>query len=159
MKSIVVYDTSYGNTKQVADIIQSTLKKSGIETDIFYIKNAKNLNIKDCNLLILGSPTKFYTMSFAFNSFLSKLKSEDWTNKPFVTFDTENPENIQKMKTGAAEKIAEKLAEKKMNQIMPPLKVLVKGQKGPLVEGETEKIAHYTGHLVNFFENLTQGGK
>lgn len=159
MKGIVVYDTSYGNTKRVAEIIQSTLKESGTETDLFYVKDTKNLRAQNYNFLILGSPTKFYTMSFATKSFIGKMKAEEWANKPFVAFDTENPENIQRKKTGAAEKIAEKLTGKKMNQIMPNLKALILGQKGPLVEGETEKIAKYAEQLATQIEKLTQGGK
>jgi hypothetical protein len=63
---------------------------------------------------VLGSPTKFGTMSFTVKSFLGKIKSEEWMNKPFVAFDTENPENIEQARAqnkewSGAEKIAEKL--------------------------------------------------
>lgn len=39
-----------------------------------------------------------------------------------------------------AEKISEKLRDKGMNQLLPVLKAVVLGQKGPLKEGEVEKI-------------------
>ena len=60
-------------------------------------------------------------------------------NKPFAAFDTENPENveqsrIQNKEWSAAEKIALKLKEKNMRQLLPVLKALVLGQKGPLVK-------------------------
>jgi len=105
-------------------------------------------------LLVLGSPTKFGTMSFAMKWFLGKLKSEEWMNKPFVAFDTENPENIERARAenkewSAAEKIAEKLREKKMNQLSPVLKALVLGQKGPLVEGEINRARDYASELAN----------
>ena len=38
MKGIVVYDTSYGNTKKIAETIAETLKESGIEVDFDDIK-------------------------------------------------------------------------------------------------------------------------
>jgi len=74
-------------------------------------------------------------------------------NKPFVAFDTENPENVEKSRIenkewSAAEKIAEKLREKKMNQLLPVLKALVLGQKGPLVEGEVERTKDYARQLA-----------
>ena len=73
-------------------------------------------------------------MSFAIKFFLGKIKNEEWINKPFAAFDTENPENVEQSRLenkewSAAEKIASKLKEKKMQQLLPVLKVLVLGQK------------------------------
>ena len=148
MKSIVIYDSSYGNTKTIAEIISETLKESGIEANAFYVKDVKKLNAKDYNFLVLGSPTKFGTMSFAARFFLGKVKGEEWMNKPFAAFDTENPENIEKKEGSAAEKIAEKLREKQMNQLLPVLKAAVLGQKGPLQEGEIERTKEYARTLA-----------
>jgi flavodoxin len=148
MKGIVIYDTSHGNTKKIAETITETLKTSEIEVDLFDLKEVKKLSVNDYNFLVLGSPTKFGTMSLAIKSFLGKLKSEEWMNKPFAAFDTENPENVEKARLenkewSAAEKIAIKLKEKKMNQLMPVLKALVLNWKGPLVEGEIERAKNY----------------
>jgi menaquinone-dependent protoporphyrinogen IX oxidase len=153
MKGIVVYDTSYGNTKTIAETIAETLKESGIEVDLFDVKDAKKLSAKDYNFLVLGSPTRFGTMSFAIRSFLSKVKSEEWMNKPFTAFDTENPENIERARIenkewSAGEKISEKLRDKKMNQLLPVLKAVVLGQKGPLKEGEINRTKNYARELA-----------
>jgi menaquinone-dependent protoporphyrinogen IX oxidase len=153
MKGIVVFDTSYGNTKIIAETIAETLKESGIEVDAFYVKDVKKLSAKDYNFLIPGSPTKFGTMSFAVKGFLGKVKSEEWMNKPFVAFDTENPENIEKKEGSAAEKIAEKLREKQMNQLLPVLKAAVLGWKGPLQEGEIERTKEYARELAIKLKN------
>ena len=153
IKGIVVYDTSYGNTKKIGETIAETLKESGVEVDLFDVKNVKKLSAKDYNFLVVGSPTRFGTTSFAIRGFLGKVKSEEWMNKPFAAFDTENPENVEKSRIenkewSAAEKIAAKLREKKMNQALPVLKALVLGQKGPLVEGEIERTKEYAKSLA-----------
>ena len=153
MKGIVVYDTSYGNTKKIAETIAETLKESEIEVDLFHVKDAKKLSAKDYNFLVLGSPTKFGTMSFAIKFFFGKVKSEEWMNKPFAAFDTENPENIERARIenkewSAGEKIAAKLKEKKMKQLLPVLKALVLGQKGPLKEGEIDRTKDYARELA-----------
>jgi menaquinone-dependent protoporphyrinogen IX oxidase len=148
MKGIVVFDTSYGNTKRIAETISETLKESGIQVDVFYVKEVKKLSVKDYDFLVLGSPTKFGTMSFAIRFFLGKVKREEWMNKPFAAFDTENPENIEREEGSAAEKIAEKLKEKQMNQLLPVLKAVVLGWKGPLQEGEIERVKEYAGELA-----------
>jgi menaquinone-dependent protoporphyrinogen IX oxidase len=153
MKGIVVYDTSYGNTKKIAETIAETLRGSGIEIDLFYVKDVKKLSAKDYNLLVVGSPTRFGTMSFAIRSFLGKVKSGEWMNKLFTAFDTENPENIEKARAekkewSAAEKISEKLRDKKMNQLLPVMKAVVFGQKGPLKEGEIERTKDFARELA-----------
>jgi menaquinone-dependent protoporphyrinogen IX oxidase len=154
MKGIVIFDTSSGNTKKIAETIAETLRESGIESDLFYVKDAKNLNAKDYSFLILGSPTRFGTMSFAVKSFLGKIKSEEWKNKPFAAFDTENPENVEKSRAesknwSAAEKIAEKLKDKRMSQLLPVLKALVEAKlKGTLLEGEIDRARDYARQLA-----------
>ena len=153
MKGIVIYDTSHGNTKKIAETITETLKVSDIDIDLFDVKEVKKLNTNDYNFIVLGSPTKFGTMSFAIKFFLGKVKSEEWMNKPFASFDTENPENVEQSRIenkewSAAEKIAAKLKEKKMKQLLPVLKALVLGQKGPLVEGEIDRAKNYAKELA-----------
>ncbi len=153
MKDIVVYDTSYGNTKAVAEAIAETLKKSGVEVDLFHVKDVKKLSAQNYNFLVVGSPTRFGTMSFAIKGFLGKVKGEEWMNRPFAAFDTENPENIEKAKLenkqwSAAEKISKKLVEKKLNQLLPVLRAAVLGQKGPLVEGEIDRTKRYAKDLA-----------
>ena len=153
MKGIVVYDSSYGNTRKIAETIVETLKESGMEADLFYVKKVKKLSVKDYDFLVLGSPTRFGTMSFAVKFFLGKVKSEEWANKPFAAFDTENPENIEQARIqnkewSAAEKIAKRLRDKKMNQLLPVLKAVVLGWKGPLQEGEIERTKEYARELA-----------
>ena len=153
MKGIVVYDTSYGNTKTIAETIAEMMKESGIEVDLFKVKDVKKLGGQDYSFLVVGSPTRFGTMSFAIRGFLGKVKSEEWMSKPFAAFDTENPENIEKARAekkewSAAEKISEKLRDKKMNQILPVLKAAVLGTKGPLIEGEIERTKEYARELA-----------
>jgi len=152
MKGIVIYDTSYGNTKKIGETIAETLKESGMEVDLFYVKDVNKLNGSDYDFLVIGSPTKFGTMSFTVKRFLGKVKSEEWMNKPFAAFDTENPENVEQSRVknkewSAAEKIAEKLKEKKMTHLLPVLKALVIGQRGPLVDGEINRTMGYAREL------------
>ncbi len=161
MKGIVIYDTTYGNTKKVAETITETLRETGILTDVFKVNEVKKLGSTEYDFFVLGSPTKFGTMSFAVKFFLGKVKTEDWMNKPFAAFDTENPENVERSRAenkewSAGEKIAQKLAEKKMRQLLPVLKALVIGQKGPLVDGEIEHTKDFAKQIsAKLKETLT----
>ncbi len=159
MKGVVIFDTSSGNTKKIAEVISETMRESAVESDLLYVKDVKKLTAKDYNFLILGSPTRFGTMSFAVKSFLGKVKTEEWMNKPFAAFDTENPENVEKSRAenknwSAAEKIAENLREKKMNQLLPVLKALVEAKlKGMLLEGEIDRAKDYARQIATKLKN------
>jgi len=148
MKGVVIYDTTHGNTKKIAETIAETLKESGIEADLFHVKDSKKLSAKDYDFLVLGSPTKMGTMSFTVRGFIGRLKSEEWANKPFITFDTELAGVIEKKGASAAQKISERLMEKKMNQLLPVLKTAVLGVKGPLKENEIERTKDYTKEFI-----------
>jgi menaquinone-dependent protoporphyrinogen IX oxidase len=153
VKGIVIYDSTYGNTRKVAETIAETLRESGMEVDVFYVKEVKKLSARDNDFLVIGSPTKFGTMTITVRGFLGKVNGKEWMNKPFAAFDTENPENIERARVesknlSAAEKIAEKLKGKKMNQLFPVLKAVVLGWKGPLEEGEIERTKEYARELA-----------
>ncbi len=148
MKGMVVYDSSFGSTRKIAETIAETLKESGIEAELFHIKDTRNLGIKDYEFLVIGSPTRFGTMSFTVKGILGKVKSEEWANKPFAAFDTELAQNIERKEGSAAEKIAEKLKEMQMNQLLPVLKAVVLGLKGQLKEGEIERAKEYARKLA-----------
>lgn len=149
MKSIVIYDSAYGNTREVAEAISGGLKETGIEVDTFYVKDIKKLKAADYDLMVLGSPTKWGTMSFTTRRFIGGLKNKEWANKPFAAFDTQNPENIDQGETCASEKIAEKLGERQMTQVVPVLKSIVIGWKGPMQEGEIERAREYAREIGN----------
>jgi hypothetical protein len=88
-------------------------------------------------------------MSFAIKFFLGKVKGEEWAVMPFAAFDTENPENMEKKEWSAAEKISERLKERKMNQLLPVLKAAVHDMKGPLVDGEIKRAKDYARELAS----------
>jgi len=148
LKGIVIYDTSYGNTKKIGETIAETLKKSKLDVDFFYVKDVKELRGGDYDFLVIGSPTRIGTMSRAVKKFIDKkIKGEEWANKPFAAYDTEMTSQIEKG-GGAAEKIAKKLSTKNLNQILPALKTAVLGIKGPLKEGEIERTKTYAKDLA-----------
>jgi len=148
--AIVIYNTSYGNTKIIAETITETLRESGLEVHLSHVKNVKELHAKDYDFLVLGSPTRINNMSFTIRRFIDgKIKGAEWRDKPFATFDTELQDVIEKCGASAAEKIAKKLSEKGLKQVLPVLKISVLGIKGPLREGEIENTKKYTKELAS----------
>jgi menaquinone-dependent protoporphyrinogen IX oxidase len=148
VKGLVVYDTTHGNTRVVAEVLAETLQQSGSEVDIFHVKDVRKVSAEKYDFLIVGSPTRFGTMSLAIRRFLGKVKASGWAGKPFVAFDTENLANLQKAEYSAGEKIAARLREQQMNHLAPVLKALVHEMKGPLLPGEVERARAYASDLA-----------
>lgn len=143
MKGIVIYDSSYGNTRKIGETITDALNECGIETDFKYVKDVRKVSTGDYAFLVVGSPTRFGTMSFAMKALLGKVDEKEWAGRPFAAYGTENPESIEKKQSNAAEKIAEKLQEKQMKQLVPALRGIALDWKGPLQDGEIKRAKDY----------------
>ncbi len=88
--AIVIYDTSYGSTKMIAETIAETLKEARFEVRLSHVKDVKELHASDYDFLVLGSPTRMGNMSFRVRRFINgKIKGTQWKDKPFMSFDTE----------------------------------------------------------------------
>jgi menaquinone-dependent protoporphyrinogen IX oxidase len=150
MNGIVIYDTSHGNNKMIAEAVAETLKESSFEVALSYVKNVKKLGADDYDFLVIGSPTRMGMMSFAVRWFINgKIKGKDWKDKPFAAFGTNLAQSIEKNGPSAAEKIARKLVGKGLRQILPVLRPAVLGISGPLREGEVEKAKEWTHELAS----------
>ncbi len=57
MKAIIIYWSATGNTKKVAETIDNTLKKNGIEAKLKTVKESKNEDILNYDLVFIGSPS------------------------------------------------------------------------------------------------------
>jgi flavodoxin len=57
MKALVIYWSATGNTKKVAETIDSTLKKNGIEGTFKAVKESKDEDLLAYDLVFIGSPS------------------------------------------------------------------------------------------------------
>lgn len=56
MKINVIYYSSTGNTKKMAELIASGAKENGAEVNLFTMDSASENEIKDSDIVLLGSP-------------------------------------------------------------------------------------------------------
>jgi flavodoxin len=141
IKSIIVYDSYFGNTKEIAESIAKYL-----DTKAIHIKKFKNSWIEDLEFLVIGSPTRAFSPSEGMKNFLKTLPnlkgikvatfdirielSEDFPIilKPFV-----------KIFGYAAEPILKKLEKKGGEKVREPIGFYIEDTEGPLREGEEER--------------------
>ncbi|VVB59628.1 Flavodoxin [uncultured archaeon] len=147
MKALVVYDSQYGNTEQVAKIIASSLDKYGLKTvKVIHVSKAKAPELKGVKVLVVGSPTQRWAPTEAMQAFLENLP--DLEGVSATAFDTrfKGPWFL----TGsAARTIIKKLEQKGAYILEPPHSFFVKAVEGPLDQWEIPHIESWAAVIAD----------
>ena len=157
MKILVVYDSTYGNTEQIAHAIGNALKKKN-DVRVLKAHDADIDHLKELDLLIVGSPTIGFNPSDLISNFLKKIHFIGLRDVKVTAFDTRlSIEDIKSpalrflVKSGgyAARRIADRLKSHGGELIVPPEGFLVVGEEGPLKEGEMERAAQWAKNMMS----------
>jgi flavodoxin len=133
MKALVIFDTSFGNTKIIAETVAREL---GNDTKAISVSDFNNNELEGTDLLVVGSPIIGWKPSERMGSFLASLSKDQLKGFKVATFDT----RVKIFFHGdVAKKIAQTLKEAGAEIIVEPQAFLVKGKEGPLIDGEIEK--------------------
>jgi flavodoxin len=149
MKTLIVYDSQYGNTEQVARAIADALGGSAVRAG-----QANAAAVKEYELLIAGSPTQGGRPTPALKAFLQAIPAGGLKDVKVAAFDTRVPSQgvFLKILLGvigyAAGKIDAPLRAKGGTQAAAPEGFYVKGKEGPLQDGELERAAAWAKGLV-----------
>ena len=138
MKALVIYDSLYGNTEQIARVIGGGL---GGEATVVKVGEANVADLGFYHLIVIGSPTQGGRHTVAMRAFLNAIPAGALKNKKVASFDTRGKTWIVKIFGWAATRIAEALTGKGGKLVAPGEGFFVKATKGPLVEGELERAA------------------
>ena len=111
MKTLVVYDSLYGNTRTIAQAITDAIPG---EVNLVHIGevNASKLSIYD--LLIVGAPTHGGGASEAVRNLLERIESPALAGTKVAAFDTRLTWRFLRLFGFAAPKIARSLRERRM---------------------------------------------
>jgi flavodoxin I len=145
MKTLVVYDSAYGNTRKIAESIGSAV--SG-EVKVLPAGEVGPADLKSLDFLIAGSPTYGGRPTPAMIGFLDTIPQGALKGIGVAAFDTRLPSKWVKIFGFAAGKIAGSLKSKGGTPAAPPEPFFVKGTQGPLLEGEPERAAAWAKELV-----------
>jgi flavodoxin I len=150
MKALVVFDSAYGNTEQIAKEIANGIGAQNART--LRASDARAADLSGVELLVVGSPTQGGRPTKAVQDFLKALPPGGLENIKTASFDT----RITKGGTGTFAKIFGYAA----NRIESDLKryggvhlssegFSVKGREGPLQDGEMERARGWASKLVS----------
>lgn len=137
MNTLILYDSQYGNTEQIAQAVAATLGSLGsVQTE--RVDKASRLDLRELDLLVLGCPTQKWQPTPAMQSFLANLSPATLDGLAFACFDTRF--HKPRWLTGsAARSMAKQLSKMGLRLLSPAESFFVKDQEGPLEAGELER--------------------
>ncbi len=141
MKILIVYDSTYGNTEEIARAIGEA-----ITGEVKVLRVGEADPSETFNLLIVGSPTHGGRPTQAIEDFTKRVPALN--GAPVAAFDTRLSTGLVKIFGYAAGRIGKTLEKKGGILVKPPEAFFVKGTKGPLREGELERAASWAGEIA-----------
>jgi flavodoxin len=103
-RSIVIFDTRYGNTENIARSLEAGLKHTGTQTDCINAKQVSPELLRKYGLIAVGAPTEWLTASKPMKEFFETLNGTDLSRKYGFAFDTK----LSRLLSGSAAKFIEK---------------------------------------------------
>ncbi len=142
MKALVVYDSFFGNTEQIARAVAASLG-SAAEVGVVKVSDVRSGQLAGLSQLVVGSPTRAFRPTPAIVEFLKTIPAGSLKGVKVAAFDTSIPKKDMpffiRFGNYAAKPIAEALKEKGGDLVLPPEAFYVSGEQGPLKEGELER--------------------
>jgi flavodoxin len=145
MKTLVVYDSRFGNTKLVAEAIGEGIPG---EAEVVHVGEAKPTELGGYDLLVVGAPTHGGRPSEAAKAFLKKIPGRSLAGIRVAGFDTRATVKWVRIFGYAAPRIAKALQKKGGTLIGSPGDFYVLGTEGPLREGELERAAAWAREIA-----------
>jgi len=154
MKSLVVYDSVFGNTEQIAFAIRDGLDS---EVEALRVGDARHDQLTGLDYLVVGSPTRAFNPTKAITSFLKGIPGGSLKGVKVAAFDTRiDPEDVDskvlnffvKFLGYAAKPIGDRLQSKGGALVVPPEGFFVNDTEGPLREGELERATAWTRQIL-----------
>jgi flavodoxin I len=148
MRALVVYDSFYGNTEEIAKAIGGAI--TGGEVSVLRAGEVGPAELENISLLVVGAPTQGGRATPQIRDFLKRVSKAEINGVDAAAFDTRVASKVAKIFGYAAGRIAKELKKKGADLIAEPEGFFVEGTKGPLTEGELERAAEWGKGLSSF---------
>jgi flavodoxin len=151
MKTLVVYDSAFGNTTAIARAIGDSLPG-----DVQHVRDADPRNARGVDLLVVGSPTHGGQPTPAIVAYLKAIEGGALNQVQVAAFDTRIPATerafllrmLMRAIGYAGPKIAKALRTKGGKLVAPAEGFLVDGKEGPLRPGEVERASAWLRQCI-----------
>ncbi len=155
MNILIVYDSYFGNTKEIAYMIAGKLEEDN-ELKIVKADDVEKEDMNDIDLLVVGSPTRAFKPSPKITQFMKQIEFGSLKGVKVAVFDTrisKEDTNIKILKGMikifgyAANPMAKLLARKGGEIVVEPIGFYVADTEGPIKDGEKERVIQWIGEI------------
>lgn len=156
MKTLIIYDSVFGNTEQVAQAMGEALAPQG-DVHVLRVGDVKPEQLTGLDLLVVGSPTRAFSPTPATSRLLRSIPKHGLKGVRVAAFDTRiSLEDVDspilppmvKIFGYAAKPIADRLQKKGGRLAAAPEGFFVAGTEGPLKEGELKRAAEWARRIA-----------
>ena len=153
MKTLVVFDSAYGNTEKIARAVASGVPG---QVEVVQAGKADPGKLGGFDFIFAGSPTQGGRATPVMKSFIAGIPTSALINTPSAAFDTRISAKWVGIFGYAAGKIAGDLKARGASLAVDPEPFFVTGKEGPLKEGEAERAAAWAKAAM---ERVNPAGK
>ena len=159
MKVLVVYDSVYGNTEEIAQAIEDALHDKR-DVEMVKASEIKSNHLIDLDLIIIGSPTHGGRFTEAIQDFFNNISESMMNVVNVAAFDTRTASSrwlvshLEKIFGHAANRIVDVVKKQGGILIVEPEGFIVEGTKGPLRIGEIKRAENWARDIVQKKEYL-----
>jgi flavodoxin len=146
MRSVVVYDSQFGNTEHVSQILARALGEFG-SARAAHVTETFAMQLRDVDLLVFGCPSQPWGPASPMRIFVQRLPPEVLRNPKCACFDTRvhMPRWLGRF---PAAQLARQLQKLQADLVAPPEGFLLRSRKGPLDPGEADRAADWARSLA-----------
>jgi flavodoxin len=140
-KAIIIYESKYGNTKQVAELIAEGIRQvHGTEVTITEVGQVDWVNLVTFDVILIGCPNHMGGPTENVRKLIDNIKLK-LTNKKVAVFDTYMSKDFEK----AIKKMEQRIIQDSSGLVIaaPGLSVRVDAVKGPITESELTKCKEF----------------
>jgi flavodoxin len=153
LKTLVIYDSAYGNTEKIAKAIGSGV---GGDVQVLHAGKVSPAALTPGDFLFLGSPTQAGRATPVIADFIKIIPDSVLSKVNVAAFDTRISAKWVGIFGFAAGKIAESLKKKSAHLAAPPDAFFVSGKEGPLKDGELERAAVWGKTVIKNVASITK---
>jgi len=142
VRAIIVYESKYGNTKAVAEMIAEGMNQvSGTDAVLAEVGEVNFSQMDGFDAILVGSPNHMGRATRSIRKFIDKLGKLNLDKKQGAVFDTYLAKDFEKAVKKMEKQISDRVPGLKL--VAPGLSIRVDGMKGPITGGEFPKCKEF----------------
>ena len=153
MRSLVTYESEYGNTEKVARAIAEALGQHG-EARVTPVRSVTALEAGGLDVLAVGAPTQRHGLPATVKELLERIPQGELAGVRALAFDTRYP-RARWITGSAAKEIGRRLRRMVCKLLAEPESFFVEGAEGPLEPGEEDRARAWAASALDRTQRAT----